>query len=148
MSSTWPPRSVPPRTTLPRRVRLLQAVGCETPAMGGTSDDGASDVPDDLRALVDRVPEGRSLVDFDGGPWGLTRVSRVDGRVDTLYAEELGGRGVVSANVYRTPSGDLLKPCEMPAADVVAFLRDWREGASDAKRSPPAGSAESDSSSS
>ena len=30
---------------------------------------------------------------------------------------------MVSANVYRTTSGDVLKPCEMPAATVLDFLR-------------------------
>ena len=48
------------------------------------------------------------------------------GQVVAVYAEELGGLGVVSANAYRTPEGDLLRPCEMPAATVLAFLRDWR----------------------
>ena len=42
-----------------------------------------------------------------------------------MYAEELGGPAVVSANVYRTRAGDVLKPCEMPAATVLAFLQGW-----------------------
>ena len=42
-----------------------------------------------------------------------------------MYAEELGGPDVVSANVYRTRGGDVLKPCEMPAATVLAFLHGW-----------------------
>ena len=35
---------------------------------------------------------------------------------------------VVSANVYRTSTGDVLRPCEMPAQKVLAFLRrePWR----------------------
>ena len=32
---------------------------------------------------------------------------------------------MVSTNVYRTSAGDVLKPCEMPAATVLAFLRGW-----------------------
>jgi hypothetical protein len=32
---------------------------------------------------------------------------------------------VVSTNVYRTSAGDVLKPCEMPAATVLAFLQGW-----------------------
>ena len=43
----------------------------------------------------------------------------------TLHAEELGGPGVVSANVYRGPDADLLRPCEMPAATVLCFLEGW-----------------------
>ena len=31
---------------------------------------------------------------------------------------------MISANVYRTGSGEVLKPCEMPAAKVLDFLRD------------------------
>ena len=32
---------------------------------------------------------------------------------------------MVSTNVYRTTAGDVLRPCEMPAATVLAFLRGW-----------------------
>ena len=41
----------------------------------------------------------------------------------SVYAEQLGGSDVISANVYRTGAGDVLKPCEMPAAKVLDFLR-------------------------
>jgi hypothetical protein len=72
------------------------------------------------------VPEGWSLVEHRGRRYGLSRTSRADGRSVSVYAEELGGRDVVSANVYRTGDGDLLRPCEMPAATVLAFLEGWR----------------------
>ena len=54
----------------------------------------------------------------------------VAGRVEKVYAEELGGTGVVSANLYlpraaADPSDEQLRPCEMPAADVLDFLRHW-----------------------
>ncbi len=62
---------------------------------------------------------------FDSRPYGLTRVTRAGGGAVSVYAEELGGPDVVSTNVYRTASGDLLRPCEMPAAKVLAFLRGW-----------------------
>ena len=79
----------------------------------------------DLAALVDRIPEGWSRVMFDGHPYGLSRTSRVGGRVVTVTAEQLGGSDLVSANVYRTSHDDLLRSCEMPDAKVLAFLRGW-----------------------
>jgi hypothetical protein len=74
---------------------------------------------------VERVPDGWSSVTYAGRPYGLTRTSRAGGRSVSVYAEELGGTDVVSTNVYRTSTGDLLKPCEMPAAKVLDFLTGW-----------------------
>ncbi len=37
-------------------------------------------------------------------------------------AEELGGGDYVSLNLYRTSSGALLRPCEMPEEKVVRFV--------------------------
>ena len=84
-------------------------------------DDGLTN----LSALVDRVPEGWTRVEFAGRPYGLSRVTRVAGRVVTVTAEELGGPDLVSANIYRTTDADLLRSCEMPDAKVLAFLRGW-----------------------
>ena len=86
----------------------------------------ASTSEDELRHLVERVPQGWTSAAYDGRRWGLSRRDRAGGQVVAVVAEELGGRGVVSANVYRTSRGELLKPCEMPAATVLAFLRGWR----------------------
>ena len=80
---------------------------------------------DDLTALVERMPEGWREVTWQGRRYGLSRTSHAAGRALSLRAEELGGPDLVSANVYRTSDGDLLKPCEMPAARVLAFLREW-----------------------
>ena len=74
---------------------------------------------------MDRIPEGWTQVRYRGCRYGLRRTSRVDGRSVSIYAEQLGGSDVVSTNVYRTSGGNLLKPCEMPAATVLAFLRGW-----------------------
>jgi hypothetical protein len=71
------------------------------------------------------VPEGWTLVRYAGRSYGLRRTSRARGRSISIYAEELGGSDVVSTNVYRTAGGDLLRPCEMPAATVLAFLDRW-----------------------
>jgi peptide-methionine (S)-S-oxide reductase len=81
--------------------------------------------PVELASLVERVPEGWTLVRYQGRPYGLSRSSRAGGGAVSVYAEELGGDDVVSTNVYRTSSGDLLRPCEMPASKVLAFLRGW-----------------------
>ena len=82
-------------------------------------------VDDDLGALIDRVPEGWTTVAYAGRRWGLSRTSRAGGGSVSVYAEQLGGAEVVSANVYRTAAGDLLRPCEMPAETVLAFLSGW-----------------------
>jgi hypothetical protein len=79
----------------------------------------------DLAALIERVPLGWTLVEFDGRRYGLTRTDHVGGRSVTLFAEELGGGDIVSANVYRMSSGARLNACEMPDAKVLAFLRGW-----------------------
>lgn len=76
-----------------------------------------------LEELVERVPEGWSVATYDGRRWGVTRTSRAGGRAVSVYAEELGGTDVVSTNVYLAEAGTELRPCEMPAATVLAFLR-------------------------
>ena len=79
----------------------------------------------ELDRLLERVPEGWTEVGYAGRRWGLRRSSRAGGAAVSVYAEELGGTDVVSANLYRTGTGLALRPCEMPAAAVLAFLRGW-----------------------
>jgi hypothetical protein len=81
--------------------------------------------PDDLGALIDRVPEGWTPVEFAGRRYGLTRTTHRNGHSVSIFAEQLGGTDVVSANVYRTSAGDVLRPCEMPEATVLGFLHGW-----------------------
>jgi len=76
----------------------------------------------DLSALFARVPQGWSQVEYDGRSWGVTRTVHGDGRSESIFAEELGGTDVVSANLYRLDGDAVLKPCEMPEAKVLAFL--------------------------
>jgi hypothetical protein len=96
---------------------------------GPVPDDPVPGVPDaapeELHALVERVPPGWTAVAYDGSAWGLTRTDHAGGATSTLYAEQLGGTGVVSANVWRTSGGEVLRPCEMPARVVLDFLRGW-----------------------
>ena len=62
-----------------------------------------------LEALVARVPEGWTAVSYAGRRWGLTRTTHVDGRSVSVFAEELGGPDVVSANVFRLSGGAELR---------------------------------------
>lgn len=79
----------------------------------------------DLARLFDRLPEGWSEVTYAGRRWGVTRAVRVGGRQQSVYAEELGGTAVVSANLYLTGAAPLLKPCEMSEDVVLDFLEGW-----------------------
>ena len=74
--------------------------------------------------LLARVPDGWSVATYDGRRYGVTKETRADGRAISVYAEELGGTDVVSTNVYLAEAGPELRPCEMPAEKVLAFLRD------------------------
>ncbi|MBB3328181.1 peptide methionine sulfoxide reductase [Microlunatus antarcticus] len=88
-------------------------------------EDGPEVGPEELHGLVERVPLGWTPVAYAGRTWGLTRADHAGGGTTTLYAEELGGADAVSANVWRTSGGDVLRPCEMPAQVVLDFLRGW-----------------------
>ena len=82
--------------------------------------------------LLARLPEGWSTVRYRGRRWGVTRTRQAGGRVEKVYAEELGGTGVISANLYLPGATDgegeeQFRPCEMPAAEVVDFLRGWEQ---------------------
>lgn len=72
-----------------------------------------------LAALFTRPPKGWSEMTYLGRRYGVTRTVLANGRIQKLYAEELGGANVISANLY---DGENLRPCEMPASKVVEFL--------------------------
>jgi hypothetical protein len=78
--------------------------------------------PDDYAALFNRVPIGWSEVSYAGRRYGVTRSATADGHALAVYAEELGGQDVVSANLYLTADSQHLRPCEMTAEKVVDFL--------------------------
>ena len=84
----------------------------------------ADDVdPDELRELISRIPDGWTRHVVAGTPWGVSRAEHVGGRTTTLTATQLGGPGYLSANIWHTTGGLLLRPCEVPAAAVLGFLR-------------------------
>jgi hypothetical protein len=94
--------------------------------------------PGTLENLVDLVPEGWTLVEFDGRTYGLVRTTRAGGRSVSVLARELGGPDLVSANVYRTTKGDQLRACEMPEQKVLDFLLRWQPATDTPSEPPPA----------
>ncbi len=52
----------------------------------------------------------------------VRRTRHAGGRAWKLVGEARGGGGYVSLNLYRTRSGALLRPCEMPAETVMDFV--------------------------
>jgi peptide-methionine (S)-S-oxide reductase len=79
-----------------------------------------------LAELFARLPVGHSLVEHGGRRWRAVRSVQVDGRSQKVFAEQLGGTGVVSANLYLVGDREELRPCEMPADAVLDFLRGVR----------------------
>ncbi|MEM1220151.1 MAG: peptide methionine sulfoxide reductase [Bacteroidota bacterium] len=73
--------------------------------------------------LVQRVPLGYTTVQYDGRTYGLQRQNFNNGKSVKVFAQELGGTDFISFNFYQTSQGGQLKPCEMPAPKVLAFLR-------------------------
>ena len=73
--------------------------------------------------LLAAVPEGWSVATYAGRRYAVTKTRHAGGRSVSVYAEELGGTDVVSANLYLTGAGEAFRPCEMPAEKVLAFLR-------------------------
>lgn len=68
------------------------------------------------------LPGGYVKVVYHGKLYGLRHEKLLAGKIHKVFAEELGGRDVISLNLYRTSSGPQLKPCEMPIHKVIAFL--------------------------
>lgn len=78
----------------------------------------------------DKLPEGYSEGTYEGRRFSMIVRRSTDGRRNSLFAEELAGTGIVSFNLYRFTSGTVsLKPCEMSAQKVVAFVLNVRPDA-------------------
>lgn len=73
----------------------------------------------DLAALFERIPQGWSRREYQGRHYGVTRTVSAGGRIEKIFAQQLGGTDIVSANLYL---GDRFRPCEMPGEQVVSFL--------------------------
>lgn len=74
-----------------------------------------------------KLAEGYSEGAYQGRRFGVTVRRSGDGRRNSLFAKELAGTDIVSFNLYRTASDrTLLKPCEMSAEKVSAFVLNFR----------------------
>ncbi|MEM9125214.1 MAG: hypothetical protein AAGB28_05500 [Pseudomonadota bacterium] len=71
------------------------------------------------------LPNGTFTATSHGRRYVVSRQSLVAGKSHKLVANELGGSDYISLNLYDTKnSGALLRPCEMPAQKVIAFVTD------------------------
>lgn len=82
--------------------------------------------PPDVVALIKALPLGSGRETAHGAKYVTTRTAFVDGRATKVVAEELGGRGYISLNLYDLSRGAQLYPCEMSDAKVITFLRSCR----------------------
>ena len=81
---------------------------------------------DQFLAALDRLPIGYSEGRYAGHRWSVTLDMAADRRRCWLWGEQLGGTGRVSFNLYRLADGPVLRPCEMPAETVIAFVLAYR----------------------
>src|SRR3546814_15054588 len=80
-------------------------------------------------ATLEALPRGYSEGVYMGRRYGVTINKSDDGRRWWLFGRELGGTDIVSLNLYRPASGKIaLRPCEMSAEKVSAFVRGYRPG--------------------
>ena len=77
---------------------------------------------DSFVAAFDALPPGTFTGRAHGRAYSVTRNGLSRGRAQKLVAEELGGADCISLNLYRTGTGDRLKPCEMPVETVRSFV--------------------------
>ena len=82
-----------------------------------------SEAPDSFIVAFDQMPVGGYGGSYMGKRYRITKTTMATGRSQKLEAEELGGTDYISFNLYRLSGGQpLLKPCEMPAEKVIAFV--------------------------
>jgi hypothetical protein len=69
------------------------------------------------------LPTGYGEGVYKGQRYAVTLWKSCDGKRTSLFARALVGGDVVSFNFFRLRSGeDALRPCEMPAEKVIAFV--------------------------
>ena len=79
----------------------------------------------DLAAFLtafDALPSGTFQGSALQGRYVVSKTSQAQARSWKLVAEQLDGPDYISLNLYRTTSGAKLRPCEMPAEKVIAFV--------------------------
>lgn len=78
---------------------------------------------DTFMTAFDALPFGGYGGSAFGRRWRVTKSRFADARSQKLEAEEMGGEGYISMNLYRLATGDaLLKPCEMSEDKVRNFV--------------------------
>ncbi|QFU07156.1 hypothetical protein PARPLA_00028 [Rhodobacteraceae bacterium THAF1] len=81
-------------------------------------------------AAFDALPIGAFEGTYQGARWRAVKSVFSDGKSQKLVAEEAGGKGYISLNLYRLSDGRaLLKPCEMPEQVVIDFVLSVSVGA-------------------
>ena len=75
---------------------------------------------------IKAIPLGYSTVLCYGKKYALSRSDFNKGRSIKVYAEELGGKDLISFNFYISEKGEKLNPCEMPAEKVMNFLNNYQ----------------------
>ena len=80
----------------------------------------------DFLSAFDAIPFGTHRGRFADRDWIVSRTAMAGGRAEKLLARELGGPGYVSLNVYRLETGPILKPCELPETEAIAFVTGLR----------------------
>ena len=77
----------------------------------------------DFESALAAIPSAYGEGLYEGLRYGVTVRKSRDGKRTNLFARALAGGDAVSFNVYRLRCGEgLLRPCEMPAEKVVAFV--------------------------
>ncbi|HHD7743946.1 TPA: hypothetical protein ACOWRG_004365 [Enterobacter hormaechei] len=78
-------------------------------------------------AAFAQLAEGYREGTYEGRRFSLIVRRSGDGRRNSLFTRELDGTDIVSFNLFRVTSDrTLLKPCEMSAEKVVAFVLEFR----------------------
>ena len=76
-----------------------------------------------MKDYLGNIAKGYSEGIYNNKKYGITKTIFNNGKSIKLYAEELGGNDFISLNYYITGDKDLLKPCEMPEAKVMDFVK-------------------------
>jgi hypothetical protein len=98
---------------------VFQSAGADSLAQAT----GLTLLEQDFESALAAIPSGYGEGVYEGLRYGVTVRKSRDGKRTSLFARALAGGDVVSFNLYRLRSGeDSLRPCEMPAEKVVAFV--------------------------
>ena len=68
------------------------------------------------------LPNGANDVIYLEKRYLLRKETLLKGKLLKVYAEELGGKDIVSGNYYPTIKNGMLKPCEISDRKVIDFV--------------------------